>query len=340
MILASICGTDLHFVDDPQLFAHMPRKPYPFGLGHEFVGRLDEMDAGFPRKDAYGSPLQAGDRVVFYSSETACGECYMCRTLMSPHLCMRRDMSSLGGAFADYVTIPPGSTVFKVPDSLPTEIAVLAEPLCGSLRSLERALSPGVPDRAQGFGPGKIAVVQGSGAMGILIAILLKMCGAYRVIMIGAPDFRLRLAERFGVDMTIDIRTTPDPAERLRMAREMTPHGVGADVVFEAAGVPSAFVEALELARAGGTVVELAHWTLRGTVDFSPVPICAKDLQVLGVVGYPPQQFGSALRILDDCQGRVRFPDLITHRVQIEGIADGLRIMRSQQCMKVLVTMD
>src|SRR5262249_39688439 len=57
-------------------------------------------------------------------------------------------------------------------------------------------------------------------------------------------------------DVAIDIDRV-SPEERIAQVRELTTGRYGADVVFEAAGVPAAFLEGLAMVRPLGTFVEL-----------------------------------------------------------------------------------
>ena len=59
--MAGICGTDVH------LWLGQLPIPLPVILGHETVGRIEQLGAG-PNKDWRGMPLSIGDRVTWASS--------------------------------------------------------------------------------------------------------------------------------------------------------------------------------------------------------------------------------------------------------------------------------
>ena len=48
----------------------------------------------------------------------------------------------------------------------------------------------------EGFGPGDTAVILGAGPLGICHGIMAKMIGAEKVIVVGAPEYRLELAKK------------------------------------------------------------------------------------------------------------------------------------------------
>jgi len=336
VLLAGVCGTDVHLVYDDG------EKPWKeFRLGHEWVGQIEEMGQGAIHEDAFGNDLSVGDRIVCYPKTWACGECYACKILLQPNLCLRpplgRELPDMGSAFSEYIYIPDGSTIFRIPDDMKTEEAVLVEPFAGALRAFERAFSPGVPDRAQGFGPGKSVVIEGSGTIGTIMTILAKNSGAYPIIVIGGPENRLEKCREYGADIIIDIaRMTRE--ERLEMVLKNTVKRLGADAVFECAGAPSAFVDGISMTRPGGTFVEFGHYTRRGTIPFDPFEVCQKDIQIFGSWGYGPQEFGAALRVIQACKNQgVDFSRIITHRFSLADIQTALDVARRQDCTKAVI---
>lgn len=85
---ACVCGTDAHLVNSKKPFPW--REPgYPFRIGHEWVGSIEELGSEFPTVDAYGNSIREGDRVVAYPSTWAGGRCFCCRILLQPNLCLR-----------------------------------------------------------------------------------------------------------------------------------------------------------------------------------------------------------------------------------------------------------
>src|SRR5262245_597599 len=77
--LAGICGTDVHLWK-----GELPIN-LPLILGHETVGRIEQLGAGV-HKDWAGNPLRVGDRVT-WTSTTSCGECYYCAEKRQPTRC-------------------------------------------------------------------------------------------------------------------------------------------------------------------------------------------------------------------------------------------------------------
>jgi (R,R)-butanediol dehydrogenase / meso-butanediol dehydrogenase / diacetyl reductase len=103
--LCAICGTDLEFVDNPQLDEKNKDGSAKFEavLGHEWVGEVVEVGQGV-------TGWAVGDRAV--DLRASCGQCYWCRRGLH-HLCVgalagSTDFgggirTSMGGAMAEYI---------------------------------------------------------------------------------------------------------------------------------------------------------------------------------------------------------------------------------------------
>jgi threonine dehydrogenase-like Zn-dependent dehydrogenase len=151
VIAAGICNTDIE----------LTRGYYPFtGIpGHEFVGEVD------------------GKRVVG-EINAVCHQCEACRNGRSTH-CERRTVLGIvnrNGAFAEYLTLPE-ENLHVVPDDLPAEEAVFAEPLAAALEIQEQI----------DIGPDDRVLVVGKGKLGSLIAQTLGRTGC-RLSVVGRGD--------------------------------------------------------------------------------------------------------------------------------------------------------
>src|SRR5262249_37100259 len=138
-------------------------------------------------------------------------------------------------------------------------------------------------------------VVLGVGPLGMCFLMKARMLGAGIIVAVDLSDYRLQFAKRLGADHLLNASGTTG-AERLELVRELT-HGRGADVVIEAAGVPQAVPEALEMLRLGGLLVEAGNFSDLGEVSISPHRhLCAKNVRILGVGGEEPASYGPSMR--------------------------------------------
>jgi threonine 3-dehydrogenase len=110
--------------------------------------------------------------------------------------------------------------------------------------------------------------------------------------------------------------------------------GIGADVVLEMSGVPSAVHQAFALARPAGRVQMLGIPSKPIEIDFA-TEIIFKGLTVYGVVGR---------RMYDTWHLMTRFlrsgefdpTPVITHRFPLEGAEEAIRAIKSGEAGKVI----
>jgi len=181
----------------------------------------------------------------------------------------------LHGTFADHAHIHPRAGRIRVPDAVSSELASAAS--C-ALRSVIAAF-----DRLGALDYRDTVLIQGAGPLGLFATAVASMHAPRRLIVIGAPDARLELAEEFGADATISIEAYPDLAERTAIVHELT-QGRGADVLFEFAGSAHAFGEGVEMA------APKARYVMAGAVGGTPRPVSAplliqRNLTVIGSLG-------------------------------------------------------
>jgi len=314
--LAGICGTDVH------LWHGQLPIPLPVILGHETVGVIEEMGHGL-NSDWTGKPLAVGDRIG-WSSSINCGECYYCRVKPEPTRCLKRKAYGISydcsvaphllGGYADYIYLRRGTAIFKIPETLPTEAVVGAGcALVTSLHGIERI---GIRLRDN-------VVIQGSGPVGLACLAVARVSGAAQVIVIGGPPHRLKLANRFGADVCIDVAES-SVAERKEQVLELT-GGFGADVVLECVGIPSAVTEGIELCRDGGRYLVLGHYGNAGTIEFNPHVVTRKQLTVAGSWGFEPRHTKAALDFLEWTRMEFPFENLVAEPFSLDRANEALQ---------------
>ncbi len=345
MHFSGICGTDKHTWRGESLqYAgtdHEREAAYPLICGHENVGVIEAIGPGDPPIDADGRPFAIGDRVVPAPNLT-CGRCRFCLGQGYPYyLCTALDdygnsltcaaPPHLFGGWSELMYLLPGTRLFRVPEALPSELAALTE-LLAVTNGLDRARAlPGA-----GFGFGDTVLVLGVGPLGLMHLAKAEMLGAGALIAVDVMAERLEHARAFGADLVLDAAATTAP-ERLERVRAAT-GGLGADVVCSCSGQATSLIEALDLVRPGGTVIEAGAF-----VDMGPVPInpnsqvCIKGVTILGVGGETLDQYQPALAMMTRHRDRLPFARAITHRVPLEGVGDALELAQTGAAMKVLV---
>ncbi len=344
---SGICGTDKHTWRGESLqYAgtdHERNAAYPLICGHENVGVIDALGPGDPPLDEHGKPLGVGDRVVPVPN-LVCGKCRFCLSERYPYyLCTElNDYGNsltcatpphLFGGWAERMYLLPGTRLFRVPDDLPSELAVLTE-VVAVTHGLDVVRS--ITGTGGGFEFGDTVAVIGIGPLGLMHLAKAELLGAGSLIAVDTIPERLELAAEFGADTLINA-SAAGPEERLEQVREAT-GGFGADVVVDCSGVAATFTDALALVRPGGTVIEAGAFVDMGPVSVNPnSDICIKGVTILGIGGETLPQYGPALTMLARHQHRLPFGRAITHYVGLEAIGDSLELAQTGAAMKVLV---
>jgi threonine dehydrogenase-like Zn-dependent dehydrogenase len=343
MVVSGICGTDKHTYQG--FVGQYGGKPlrFPIIQGHENVGTIAAIGGGQLITDFEGVPLQIGDRVVV-GANVSCGACYYCRHDFPYYCCEKmvdygNNLSAgeppyLFGGWSQYLYVVPGSFLVKVPDDLPSEIAVLAEIMAVTV-GLDRAKQVSAFP-SESFRFDDTVVVMGVGPLGMCHVMKARMLGAGEIIAIDRSDFRLGFAAKLGADHAISAVKT-SAAERLERVRELT-EGRGADVVVECAGVPEAVRESLDLLRISGLLIEAGNFSDLGEIKISPHRhLCAKNIRILGVGGEEPAAYGPSLRQMARYAKDHPLAEFVTHRFGLRQVEEAMKKSMAEDSMKVVL---
>jgi threonine dehydrogenase-like Zn-dependent dehydrogenase len=347
MKMSGICGTDKHMFRGETTHPGGQESTFPLIPGHENLAVIEKLGKkSGPWLDANGEKVRVGDRVV-PPCDVNCGECYNCRNYYGWCWCEKvfgygttiscKDPPHLFGGWAEHMYILPKAYLVKVPESIPDNVAVLAEPMAVAYGSFARAMNPYWLVK-EGLGPGGTVVIQGSGPLGLSHLIMAKMVGVGRTIVLGAPKERLALAKLFGADSIMDIEKFNTPESRIEEVRRLT-EGRGADLVIECVGVPSAVTEGLEMVCMAGTYLVVGNYIDMGVAKINPQKqILSRDIRIIGVNGMPYQAYWRALSLLELHWRKFNVDKFVTHSFTIDKAEAALEKADSMKSLKVLVT--
>ncbi|MEI6251534.1 MAG: alcohol dehydrogenase catalytic domain-containing protein [Mycobacteriaceae bacterium] len=298
-----ICGSDLSYI---RLGGLAGPNGEPMALGHEMAGVVRQVGAEV-------SDVAVGDRVVVHPGDDDLG---------------RIGNGAPEGGLADAVLVREaarGGRLFAVPDSMPLDVAALAEPVAVGMHAAEQAdVTSG--DRVAVFGCGPIGLAA--------IASLVDR-GVADVVGIDLSARRRRLAEAMGASATVD------PAEQ-SVWRELSHIHGRTESRFGNAPATEAFIEASGSDAVLTGIIDRAGRGARISVvalHYSPVPVnflsvLMKELTIRGSMEYPAR-FGDAVDLL----GRRDLSALITHRFPLGSIDAALDLLATgEECGKVMIT--
>jgi len=312
---AGVCGTDAHRLD-----GDLPEPPHPINFGHEGIGIIEMLGAGVTTDHA-GTPVRPGDYVYWAPSGA--------RVDVPPAHGWPPPASIPNPAgFQDYASLIDTNVFYKIPDGTAPE-AVIAFG-CAMPTAL------GAMARLGGIRAGQSVVIQGSGPVGLASTFLASLSPARQVIVIGAPDERLRVAEQLGATTVIALERT-DAAQRREAIRELT-DGKGAEVVIEAAGRMAAFSEGMGFLADNGRYAIVGIYSGHGTVELDPIALNNRNLTVLGSLGgVHLDDYRTTVQLAARHGKRLGFSDLVTHRFGLEQTAEAIDAARTGAAVKAVV---
>jgi L-iditol 2-dehydrogenase len=347
MHMSGICGTDKHaYRGEKVLYGGTEAEQeivYPAVHGHENVGEIVEINKQDSNSIEYhGQTLKVGDRITMCPN-IICGHCWYCRHIFAYPFCAKNTTIGLSypsnkppyvvGGWAEYMFVPPNAWVYKIPDDVPDEIAVLTE-LFVVAATLDRAKEFSRLE-ARGFGFADTVVVQGAGAIGCMHVAKARMLGAGEIMILDESDIKLKLAKQFGANHTINIRSKTHK-ERVEIIRDRT-EGRGADVVVETAGNAGAIAEGLEYTRRGGTYIETGNFVDTGNVSLNAHRhIAAKNVLIIGNCNHPHTGYYQAMKMMSRYRKECPFQKLITHIYSLERGKEAMEKSFEPESLKVV----
>jgi len=276
-------------------------------LGNRYQGRWKEGD------------LLAVGPVVY------CGKCDFC-IQGQYELCenYREIAQAWPGGFAEYVAIPEEAvslgTIWLVPQGLDPAFAAISEPVSSCVNAQERGH----------IHLGDTVVIIGAGPVGYIHTSLARVRGADKIIIADIVDERLKLAEIFKADFTINAANT----DLVQEVRNLT-NGKGAEVVITATPAPVAVVQAVEMARKGGRILVFGGLPKNNSkpgVDINTIHYNA--LYLMGATTFAPRHQRIALHLM--ASGRIPTDKLVTHRFPLYEFKKGAKMAMEGKVLKAV----
>lgn len=346
MEMSGICGTDKHaFKGETTLYGGTEAEQdmvFPTVHGHENSGIIVEMNGKGSEIEYSGMELKIGDRIT-NCPNIICGECWYCRNIHAYPYCPNHQGIGMTyyadrypyivGGWAEYMYLPPKAWVYKVPEYLNKELACLSE-LFVVAAILDRAKEYSALG-GKGFHFGDTVVVQGAGAIGMMMVAKARMLGAGKIIALDTMPMKLDLSKQFGADIGIDVASMSDK-ELVEAIREET-EGRGADVVVETVGRPEVLRVGLEMLRRGGTYLETGNFVDTGDVSLNVHRhIAAKNVLLYGNSNHPHDGYYRAMEMMHRYEKQFPFEKLITHRYKLDQAKEAVAKSFETDALKVV----
>lgn len=333
--LGGICGSDLQILALCFSKALIVFSSTPAIFGHEISGTITEIGSNVDN-------FSVGDRVVV---EPILGcevreveKCTSCKD-GNNNLCSNLDKGiippgiltglckDIGGGWGEFL-VAHKTQLYKIPDSVSFEEAVIVEPLATAIHGVFKKL-PEENDNC---------VVIGCGTIGLATIIALKAFSHCKIIAIAKYPFQLELAKKFGAD---DVFIVKKDLHIKKIGKKIGAKIVnpmmedamllenGIDIVIVSAGSASSMSNAIRLIKYKGTIIMLGFPAFM-EIDWSP--LIAKEAQIIPSIVYSydiingekQRTFQIALDLIES--GKGNFKDFLTHKFSIDDYKDALEV--------------
>jgi len=158
---------------------------------------------------------------------------------------------------------------------LKLSIAGFAGQMCMVIRTSLHAV------RMSRVRPGDRVLILGAGMIGLGTLLFLRLAGAGELIVMETSPQKSQLALEMGADVVLNPFTRN---EELKDEIFKRTDGIGADVVFECAGVPMAFQTCINYVKSGGQVMVVG--INDQDVAFNNFQMVVREIEMKGVLGY------------------------------------------------------
>lgn len=310
----AICGTDV------KVYHHGHRLiTFPRITGHEVTGEIVETGKGV---EGY----KVGDRVAV-APAVPCGKCFCCRR---GHQEMCENLRAIGyfwdGGFAEYMVVPEvavaNGCVNCLPENISFEEGTLAEPLACVINAHELSEVE----------LGDTVVVIGAGPIGCMHVELARVRGASKIILVEISEGRLNQSKKI---VSADVYVNSGKERAVERVKKET-QGRGADKVIVACGSGKAQMEALQMVAIMGNINFFGGLPKDAScINFDSNIVHYKECSIVGTHGSSPRHNQLALRLI--AGGRIEIGKLITHRLPLERLREGIEIAEKGKGLKVII---
>jgi threonine dehydrogenase-like Zn-dependent dehydrogenase len=333
--LTGICGSDskqilLDFGEGDADNAMSGFCSFPQVMGHEVVADVVELGP-----EAEG--VEVGQRVVLNPWLScgprgisppcpACvaGDYSLCWSFLEPPISPGIHTGVSSDATGGYADLMPAHTsmLFPVPDGVPDELAVFADPFSVSLHAVTRHPPA----------PGSKVLVYGAGALGTTtVGILRALFPDVAVAVVARFEAQAGLARKLGASLVVPSDNRLAIVEQLaewsggvlRQPMQGLPmaHPGGIDTVYDTVGKPETFEVGVRVLRARGTLVKSGVHA-PGRWEWSPLYF--KEISWVGsnafgveeVEGHRQHGIQHYLDLVD--AGRIDLGPMLTHTFRLE----------------------
>jgi len=329
-ILGGICGSDTSQVKLILSTYYEPLNSPQHTIGHENVGRIADIGVGVDN-------WQVGDRVIVepllwckprgykdLCRYCAQGEINRCERFSDGDIAPGIQVGACldtGGSWSSYF-VAHKSQLFRIPENISDENALLIEPFSSSLHAVLNNF-PQDNDKV---------LIVGAGTIGLGVLAALRALGSKADIrVLGRHGFQADAARKLGASQVVKIDRNDDYYSEIAdwsggsVKQPPIGRGIvigGADLTFECVGMSSSIDDAMRLTRNGGRVILVGA---PGVIKMDWTSIDSQELEVKSSFYYNHAEtyngvqwktFDLTIDLM--ANGKVDLGWLVTHKFQLK----------------------
>ncbi len=257
---SGICGSDMHAYHGLD-----ERRIPPLILGHEISG-INQTDNG----------------PVVINPLITCGKCQECSNGCE-HICSNRSLLGMtkpmarAGGFAEFVSAP-SQNVFSVPLSANLQDLALTEPTAVAFHAIKIAEQVSFKK----IHKANILII-GGGAIGLLLALVLKIKNAKNVMIVDTNIKRLDVCKK------ASLYSVSHPDDNGVQVNNY-------DIVFDAVGFETTRKKSIQCVKQGGAIIHVGLSQPAGEFDFRKATL--QEVTFVGTYCYTNEDFKQSLDLL------------------------------------------
>lgn len=301
-----LCGSDLHIFQNehPSL-----KDRFPFPLGHESSGIIDEIGEGV-------EGLTIGAIATIQPIRT-CGKCKWC-TEKSGTIALCPEERFYDGTTSEYYVLDAKNVVSFSKCNCLQDIAI-TEPLAVAVHSLK--LVPNIK--------GKSVFVTGAGTIGLLTAQMAQYYGAAKIFVSDLMENRLEIVKKLGMIPINPIKDNVKDIIKDHIREEKV------EISFECAGSEKSLADCIQYTEPKGIIMLLAVFAKRTMADFFRIQ--DRELKIIGAYQYNPSDVFEAAELVDE--GKINVGILRGKEFDLDDVQEALEwtVKNPDKCVKVML---
>ncbi len=308
-----VCGSDVHYFETGRIGSQVVK--FPFIVGHECAATVARVGKKVKH-------VRVGDQVVVEPAVSchACDQCNRGRENTCFNLRFLGTPGQGDGCLSQFIVMPE-ECCFPTKGKLTMEQGALCEPLAIAVYTVKQSHLPAGADVA----------VLGAGPIGLSCMTVARAQGARTCYMTEKIPERVKLAAGNGATWV------GNPLKEDIVGAILKQQPLGMDIVYECAGQQETIDQAVDLLRAGGTLM-LIGIPRDDRISLSIDKIRRKEVTIINV----RRQNGCTQAAMDlIASGRVNVDFMVTHRFGLDDVQDAFEMVAAYRdgAVKAMIEM-